>query len=102
MVKQKVSPDEKALSYIAAGKVSVERVDRETNTALLHIASSTQNGDPYYVEFNGHEWTCDCPARVLLCVHIRAAQKIVKMEKKTPSLSGNAFGTSWVTEFLSN
>lgn len=87
MATRKVSPDEKALSYIALGRVRVLKVDIEAREAHILVHSATQDGDPYYVQFYGSEWHCDCPARVNPCAHIRAVQKVVEFPMERPTLT---------------
>ena len=97
---KKVSPEEKALQYIAFNRLDVIRVDHDAGVALVHVKSGTTEGDPYFVQFNG-EWHCDCPARVTPCVHITAAKKVVHMAAHKPSLAAEpADDTAWLDSFL--
>jgi hypothetical protein len=98
MATKKVSPDEKALQYIALGRVRIERKDALYAKALVH--SATTDGDPYFVEYHGGVWHCDCPARVNPCAHIRAVQKVIDFPAEKPTLSPVNIGTSWVDDLL--
>lgn len=60
---------EKALRYIADGRLFVEHADGRTVTATCH------GGAVYRLGFNGNEWTCDCPAR-RGCAHLAALQLV--------------------------
>jgi len=85
---KKVSPDEKALQYIALGRVRIVMVDMDTREAHVHVHSATQAaGEPYYVQHRNGEWHCDCPARVSPCAHIRAVQKVIDFPAAKPTLT---------------
>lgn len=99
MAQKKVSIEEKVSQYLSSGKVNVVSVDSDKQSALLHVKSSTSDGDPYYVTFNG-EWHCDCPARVSLCVHIRAAMKIISFSIRPPTLAVSSPDSAWLDKLL--
>jgi hypothetical protein len=100
MVK-KVSPEEKALQYIASGRLKVVSVDPEAGEALIHVVSGSADlsAEPYEVRFNG-EWHCNCQARTLLCVHIKASQKVVKLASHKPKMGHATPDTAWLDELL--
>lgn len=97
---KKVSPEEKALQYLALGRVDVLWVHRERREASVNVQSGSMDGDPYSVEFYGDEWHCDCPARVLDCVHIRAVRKVVHFASQKPTLHTQSDDTGWVDSLL--
>ena len=101
MVK-KVSPEEKALQYIASGRLRVIYVNPDVNEALVHVISGSadvSSDDPYSVRFDG-EWHCTCQARTLLCVHVRAAQKVVSLSPAKPKIGHVTTDTTWLDELL--
>jgi hypothetical protein len=101
MVK-KVSPEEKALQYIASGRLKVVHVNQDMNEALVHVVSGSADvtsDDPYSVRFDG-EWHCTCQARTLLCVHVRAAQKVVSLNAAKPKIGHMTNDTDWLNELL--
>lgn len=86
MAARKVSPDEKALQYIALGRVRIKHLDVDSGILYADVKSASQSGDPYYVRHDGGEWHCDCPARVNPCAHIRALQKVVEFPTVKPTM----------------
>lgn len=101
MAVKKVSPDEKALQYIALGRVRVIMADADIREAHVHVHSSSQPaGDPYYVQYHGSAWHCDCPARVSPCVHIRAVQKIIEFPVEKPTLTTSTYEVTSVDALL--
>lgn len=77
-----VSPSvqKKAVKYLTEGKIDVQAVSPK-GPALIEARGS----EVYEVKWNGG-WTCDCPARVLLCAHIVAASLVVQRKATTPQL----------------
>lgn len=67
------------MRYIADERVKVVEV-RYEDGVLDHARVHVRGGDEYLVVFNGFEWVCDCPAR-LMCAHEIAARTVVE----TPS-----------------
>lgn len=94
----KVSPDEKALQYIALGRVNLVSVHPVTGLAEAEVMSSS-GGDPYRVTHEDSAWSCDCPARVILCVHIRAVQKVVRA-KPAPATIDGVDTDDWIGNLL--
>lgn len=72
------SVEEKALRYIAEGRVNVVAVDQGRNTATVEVKGS--HPSPYKVDFRGGEWTDNCDARVSRCAHVVAASMVVHLE----------------------
>ncbi len=68
----------KAAELLLRGHVRVRKVMTEGDGSRefrADVYSMTQDGDPYHVKHIEH-WTCDCPARVMVCAHIVACQAI--------------------------
>lgn len=77
------TPDEKALRYIADGRVKIGALDKaggEIVHAVVHVRGSRE--EPYVVRFNGSIWACDCDARVPRCAHSIAARLITDTRPK--------------------
>lgn len=71
----------KAESYFAERRVKLAEVIVDSDQfarLVFHVQGS--DTEPYYVKARRQPgethwtWTCDCPARVDLCSHVRAAQ----------------------------
>jgi hypothetical protein len=75
------STDQKADRYLTESRVAVVLVT-ETK-GVFAVAGSDDT--PYTVEYVG-EWLCNCPARTLVCAHIKACQKIAKFDKSRKAL----------------
>jgi len=62
--------DSKARKYVDEGRVSV------LSTTKLAIRFVVEGSDTYRTTFlrTGGFWECTCPARVVDCAHVRAAQ----------------------------
>src|SRR4051794_39033014 len=77
-----VSPagEKKADTYLTEGKMNVTVASSSLTLVEAHGSSV------YSVKHQNGVWTCDCPARVSLCAHVVAAQKIVHRKDAPPEL----------------
>lgn len=73
--------DAKAERYLAEGRVVAVRVG--PHDAEFKVRGS----EPYRVVFRG-DWSCDCPAQVPLCAHVRACQKIAQPTANPVAFTG--------------
>lgn len=69
-----MSTDAKALRYLSEGRVRAERVDAHTRTAVFRVIGSAPVA--YQVQFTHGLWSCDCPARVASCAHVKACSLV--------------------------
>lgn len=69
-----MSTDAKALMYLSERRVRAERVDARTGTATFRVLGSAPVA--YAVHFTGGHWSCDCPARVEACAHVKACSLV--------------------------
>lgn len=74
------STDEKAARYLTEGRVKVQHLAE--GSALLHVMGS-EPGEPYFVKFsNLTGWSCDCPARVPECAHVKAGMLVTTLRRE--------------------
>lgn len=70
----KVPAAHKHLAYLVQGRCKIESADDQTMTASVRGSDP----EPYEVHYSMGHWTCSCPARVPVCVHIRAVRMVWK------------------------
>lgn len=90
--------NKKAAEYLAQGRVKVKAVVTSGHpTGLFSVAGSLE--EPYEVRYLSN-WTCDCPARVPVCAHILACQKITNFEPEQQLFTGDDDASKWMQELL--